>query len=150
MGVEWPGLDCLTTDLNHCHLDYKGENGYEKEQEVVEEALEDIELSILNLSGVDLVEKLHENEHLEDHCIVKKFLTHVGYSFSLEYLPIGWENCTLLFNSLTSWCRVRPRCNWSLAVEGAGVLVECSRSKVGRRNIEIAPVIECLVGKVKF
>ena len=44
----------------------KGDDGDPHEKHVVEDSLEDIEFSQLDLLGVDLVEYLHENEGLED------------------------------------------------------------------------------------
>ena len=59
-------FDKSTTVLHHGHLDDDGEDGDVDEQHVVENAAEHIDFSELKLSGVDLIEDLHEHESLED------------------------------------------------------------------------------------
>jgi len=66
IGIEWPGLDSLSSDFNHAHLDNESEGGHSNEQEVVEEPGENVDFTFFDLSGIDLVEKLHEDEDLED------------------------------------------------------------------------------------
>ena len=46
----------------------------ENEEEIVEEPGEDIELSQLDLSGVNLIEDLHEDKCVEDNCEMHSIL----------------------------------------------------------------------------
>ena len=61
---EW--LDDLASNLNHGHLDGKSDDCDPHKKHVIEDSLEDVELSQLDLLGVDLVEYLHKHEGLED------------------------------------------------------------------------------------
>jgi len=59
-------------------LDDNGENCDVDEKWVSKHSVEDIEF-LLELSGIDLVENLHENEGLEDVCEVAEFLGSITF-----------------------------------------------------------------------
>ena len=63
------GPHVFTTELDDEHLDAEGEDYDEDEHEVVEEVGEHVELSLSELTCVDLVEELHEDEGLEDDSV---------------------------------------------------------------------------------
>ena len=58
-----------STVLDHNPLNDEGEDSDANEPGVVAEAREDIEFTVTKLTGIDLVEKLHEDESLEDDCV---------------------------------------------------------------------------------
>ena len=60
----------LATELDAGDLDNEGDDENDKEERVVEEILEDIDLCFLEFSGVDLVEDLHQDETVEEDAIV--------------------------------------------------------------------------------
>ena len=78
-----------------------------------------------DLSTVDLVEKLHEYEHLEDHSVVEKFLG----PCSIVCFEVAWQN-EFIFTFIKSWaidinCSIFGRSYvWSLIVDKAGELLE--------------------------
>lgn len=63
--IKGESLDSFSSVFNQNNLDYKCEDHDYKEERIVEEAREDIEFTRLDLSGIDEVEKLKENEDLE-------------------------------------------------------------------------------------
>ena len=65
--------DRLATILNEGALYNNGKNNDEKEEQVVEETLENI-VDLAQLTGVDLVEHLHEHEGMENEGIVLNLL----------------------------------------------------------------------------
>ena len=67
-GADW-GPTILHEEVLHDHGAYKDE----KEEGVVEEAAEDVELLNTELASVDLVEDLHANKGLEDDRVVGQF-----------------------------------------------------------------------------
>ena len=89
--VEWVALDGLTTVLNHDHLHNECENCDTEEQKVVEEATEHIEFAVLDLSGIDLVEKLHEHKDLEHKGVVQQLLSH-GSPFVVIVVDVSWKS----------------------------------------------------------
>jgi hypothetical protein len=68
-------LDSHSSDFNHHHLESKGEDHNSDEEEVVENSREDIELVSLELSSIDLVEKLKEDKDLEHKGVMEEFLS---------------------------------------------------------------------------
>ena len=71
--AEWVGAHVATTELDNDHLNTEGEENDANEHPVVEEVLEDVELMLTELTGVDLVEQLHEDEGLEHHSVAFNF-----------------------------------------------------------------------------
>jgi len=78
-------FDDSSTDLDENHLDNESEDNYTDELDVSGHTGEDIEFSVFDLTSVDLVEELHENEGLEDHSVMDKFL-----GWSTKFLLV-WE-----------------------------------------------------------
>lgn len=70
-----------TTNLDHTNLDSPLNHPNEEESEVAEEVCEDVKLSQFDLSRVNLVEQLEENENLENECEMNNFL---GFISKLE------------------------------------------------------------------
>jgi len=70
-GVQWPGLDSLSTNFNQEALDNDCEDKDNDEHFVVEEALEDVQLIITDLSCINQVEDLKEYKHLEDNSVME-------------------------------------------------------------------------------
>ena len=64
------GSQRLATEFDAGDLDNEGEDENNKEERVVEEVLEDIDLCFLEFSGVDLVEDLHQDETVEEDGVV--------------------------------------------------------------------------------
>lgn len=62
-------------------MDDESENSDPDEKHVVEDSFEHVDLSKLDLFGIDLVENLHENENLEYVGKVKSFLGWLVKSF---------------------------------------------------------------------
>jgi len=56
-------------------LDHERKDQDDEEISVVGQAREDVEFSWSKLLGVDQVEKLHEHEGLENHCVKLHFVT---------------------------------------------------------------------------
>lgn len=83
--VDWVTFDDSSTDLDENHLDNESEDNYTDELDVSGHTGEDIEFSVFDLTSVDLVEELHENEGLEDHSVMDKFL-----GWSTKFLLV-WE-----------------------------------------------------------
>jgi len=73
IGVQRLGFDNLTSEFDHEHLDDDGENCDLEEQWVSKYSTEDVHFHF-ELSSIELVEDLHENEGLEDKGKVEKFL----------------------------------------------------------------------------
>lgn len=67
VGVKRGTLYKHTTVFNNEHLHGDLDEGHDKEVNVVEESFENVEFTLTKLSGIDLVEDLHEYERLEDH-----------------------------------------------------------------------------------
>ena len=59
-----------TTEFYYEELDTNGDKGDNKEEHVVEEALEDVEFSLTEFSWVNLVENLHENKCVEQESVM--------------------------------------------------------------------------------
>jgi len=78
IGVQSLGFDDLTSEFNHEHLDDNGENCDVDEKWVSEHTIEDVQF-FFELSRVELVENLHENEGLEDVGEVDEFLGSVTW-----------------------------------------------------------------------
>jgi hypothetical protein len=72
-------------------LDAESEDENEEEHPVVAEAGEDIEVTLTKLARVDLIEKLHENEGLEDDGVNENFWA----SFELD--DWTWRKIGILF-----------------------------------------------------
>jgi hypothetical protein len=78
--VQSISFDGISTELYKYDLDKDSHNEDDEEPFViwspllVEEVLEHVDFTLSNLSGVDQVEDLHENKHLEDKCVVKHLL----------------------------------------------------------------------------
>jgi hypothetical protein len=75
----------LSSNFYHYNLDCESQNGNKNEDPVLENTSEDVELSILEKSSVELIEKLHENKDLENIGEVKE----LGGSGHL--LNIRWQ-----------------------------------------------------------
>jgi hypothetical protein len=61
--------------LDHDNLDDDCEENDGQESAVSEDTREDVDLSLEQFSSINLVEDLHENEHLEDESIVQSLLS---------------------------------------------------------------------------
>lgn len=102
IGVQWLGFDNLTSEFNHEHLDNDGENCDLEEQWVSKYSTEDVHFHF-ELSSIELVENLHENEGLEDKGEVEKFLCVVTFwlrQWSVVFL-IDLSNFKELVNNLS-------------------------------------------------
>ena len=64
---------CDATKLYEKHLHHESEHKNSNEEPIVEEALENIDF-ITQLTTVDLVEDLHEDEALEQNCVDECFV----------------------------------------------------------------------------
>ena len=64
---KWRTPKFNSSELDAHHLHSESQSSYEQEQRVVEEASENIELVVTQLTRVDLVEDLHKNKCLEQH-----------------------------------------------------------------------------------
>lgn len=64
---QWSGSEWATTILNHAVLNHEAENHDDDEPSVVAEAFEDVVVLVTELTSIDLVEELHEDEALEDN-----------------------------------------------------------------------------------
>lgn len=106
--VKWVALNGLTTIFNHSHLHEYSEDSDENEQPVAEESVEHINLSELNLSGVDLIEYLHEHKDLENVGEMNQFLS------VRSLFDFTWENTmgtNILFIGLTFGTSLLSRLN---------------------------------------
>jgi hypothetical protein len=61
--------------LDHDNLDDDCEENDGQESAVSEDTRENVDLALEQFSSIDLIENLHENEHLEDEGIVKSLLS---------------------------------------------------------------------------
>ena len=109
----------------------EGEESDVDEKHVSEHALEDILLSLLQLSGVDLVENLHENECLEHKSEVEALLGGVS---SLELL---WQEVWLIINDGLDLLTHYEAVEWKFVIllpgvdvfgMGSLILITCERS----------------------
>ena len=75
LSIKSMSLDDLSSNLNKSDLNSNCEEDDKNEEPVVEHALEDIHLSLLDLSSVNLIEELHEDEDLEDECEMQELLS---------------------------------------------------------------------------
>lgn len=66
MHIERPALDHLSSKFNHGQLDNDCQEDDTDEWNVREDSREWVEFSIFKLSGVELVENLHEDECVEN------------------------------------------------------------------------------------
>jgi len=98
--VDWVTFDDSSTDLDENHLDNESEDNYTDELDVSGHTGEDVEFSVFDLTSVDLVEELHENEGLEDHSVMDKFL-----GWSTKFLLV-WEESLLVIWALSFIFRV--------------------------------------------
>ena len=64
------GSQGLTTKLHTRDLDHDRDYQDKNEERVVEEILEDVDLSLLKFPGVDLVEHLHQDEGVEEDAVM--------------------------------------------------------------------------------
>lgn len=71
---KWVTFNDSSTDLDENHLDNESEDNNTDELGISHDTGEDVEFSFLDLTSVDLVEELHEDEGLEDHGVVKELL----------------------------------------------------------------------------
>ena len=71
---EWACSHWLATVLDHSDLDHSCPDYDSKEEIVVEETSKYVVLFGAKLSRVNLVENLHENEGIEQDCVVLSFL----------------------------------------------------------------------------
>jgi len=102
ISVQRLGFDNLTSEFNHEHLDDDGENCDLEEQWVSKYSTEDVHFHF-ELSSIELVEDLHENEGLEDKGKVEKFLCVVTcwlLQWSVLFL-IDFIFCKELVNNLS-------------------------------------------------
>lgn len=77
------------TILNHDDLNGTSSENNCEEEEVIEEAMEDVVLMFTKLTRVDFIEDLHENEGMEDQ------------SEMLELVEVGLVNVEVLFTSFS-------------------------------------------------
>lgn len=68
--AQFDALKGLSSVLDHGELDDDGGHDDDQEELVVEEVLEDVVLVVLQLSGVDLVEDLQQDENVEEQGVV--------------------------------------------------------------------------------
>ena len=68
--TQWGGLDGSATDFNEGNLDDDCDEFNEDEHGVVAEIFKDIDLVSLELSGIDFIEDLHEDESVEDNSVM--------------------------------------------------------------------------------
>lgn len=66
LGTERNELECFTSVLNNNELEEKDTNDDEYEEIIEEEVREDIELCLLQFPGIEEVEDLQEDEHIEE------------------------------------------------------------------------------------
>jgi len=92
-GVQWVSLYGSTSILDHAHLDDKGEDGDVHEQHVSENTFEHVLFTLLKLSGVDLIENLHEHESLEHKGEVEALLSR------MSCFKILWKEFWLRINN---------------------------------------------------
>lgn len=64
----------LTTELDARNLDHNGDDQDENEERVVKEVLEDVDLGLFQLSGIDFVEDLHQDESVEEDTVMSSIL----------------------------------------------------------------------------
>lgn len=64
--AEFDSLEGLSTVLDHGQLDDDGGNHDHEEELIIEEILEDIVFMVLELTSVDLVEDLQQDEDVEE------------------------------------------------------------------------------------
>lgn len=74
VSVERVAFNDSATDLNKNHLDDECKDNNGKEVWVLEDTREDVEFTVLNLTGIELIEELHEHEGLEHHGVMEKLL----------------------------------------------------------------------------
>lgn len=72
---EGCGSNWLSTILDKGALNYYCSNDNSQEEEIVEEALEDVILFVSKFSGVDFIKDLHEYESVKDESIVLGLLS---------------------------------------------------------------------------
>lgn len=95
--ADWVTFDDSSTDFDENHLDNEGEDNNADELGISGDTGKDIELTVFDLTGVDLVEELHEHEGLEDHSVMDKFL-----GWSTEFLFV-WEEGR---NAIWAWSSI--------------------------------------------
>ena len=66
LGAERNELECFTSVLNNNELEDKDTNDDDNEEIIKEEIREDIELCLLQFPGIEEVEDLQEDEHIEE------------------------------------------------------------------------------------
>jgi len=64
------GSKGLSTKFYASDLDDKGENEDQEEHRVVEEICKYIDLGFFELSGIDLIEDLHQDEAVEENAVM--------------------------------------------------------------------------------
>jgi hypothetical protein len=64
------GSEGVSSEFDTSQLDENGEDEDDEEERVVEEVLEDVDFRRLKLTGVDLVEDLHQHETVEEDAVV--------------------------------------------------------------------------------
>jgi len=81
-----------SADLDENHLDNESEDDNTHELGVSCDTGEDVEFTVLDLTGVDLVEELHEHEGLEDHGVMDEFLGWSTFFLTIreDYLDVFW------------------------------------------------------------
>ena len=60
----------LSSELNAGELDRDGDDEDDKEERIVEEILENVQLSFLEFPGVDFIEDLHQDEGVEEYAVM--------------------------------------------------------------------------------
>ena len=68
------GLEGLPAKFDAADLNDEGQHQNDQEQWVVEEVLEHVQFSRFQLSCIDLVENLKQDEHMEEHGVVSSCL----------------------------------------------------------------------------
>lgn len=74
MSIKWSAFGDHSSYLNHGYLCDPLNNPNNNKGGIAEEISEHIEFSFFNFPGVDLIEKLEENENLEHECEVSNLL----------------------------------------------------------------------------
>lgn len=67
---EGDGTERMSSELDASELDGEGEDEDDREEGVIEEVLEDVDLSRFQLPGVDLVEDLKQHEGMEEDAVM--------------------------------------------------------------------------------
>jgi hypothetical protein len=85
--VKWIAFSDHASKFDHYELHNPFDDVNSDECVVCEESFKDVPFSFLDKSGVDLIEKLQDNEDLEDVCEMNTFLS------TISKFIVLWEPC---------------------------------------------------------